>query len=113
MELLVNDALRRRHPLHIARANGAAGAGGIAVLDFALVDDGHGFKAAMRVLAHATALFGRGECRRTGVIQQQERADLLAHGVVGKQRANREAVANPVPAWAGVEADDLFHMCLQ
>ena len=109
MELLVENAFGGSHPLHVAGADGATGAGGIAVFDFAIVDDGHGLKAAMRVLTDAATLFGRREIRWTGVIQQQEWADVLAHGVVGKQRAHRETVADPMAARAGVDADKLFH----
>ena len=63
----------------------------------------------MRVLADATALCGGGEFGGACVIQQQEWADVLAHGVVGKQRAYREAVADPVGAGAGVDTNQLFH----
>jgi hypothetical protein len=42
--LLVQDARGRRHPLHVAGADGAAGTGGVAVGHFTLVDDGHGLK---------------------------------------------------------------------
>jgi len=60
----MQDALGRRHPLHITWADSAAGSGGIAVLDFTVVNNGHGFKAAMGVLADTATLFGRGELRR-------------------------------------------------
>ena len=77
VELLVHDAGRRRHPLHVARADLAAGAGGVAVLDLALVDDGDGLEAAVRMLADAARLRGRLELRRR-VIEQQERAQIAA-----------------------------------
>ena len=109
VKLFVQDPFGCGHPLHIARADFAAGTGRIAVLDFAVVDDGHGFKTAMRVLADAATLFSRGEFGWTCVIQQQEWADVLAHGVVGKQRAYRKAVADPVGAGAGVDTNQLFH----
>ena len=113
VELLMENALGGGHPLHVAGADFATGTRGIAVLDFAVVDDGHGFKAAMRVLTDATTLFGGREFGRPGVVQQQEWADVLAHGVVGKQCAYREAIADPVGARAGVETNQLFHVYLQ
>lgn len=85
------------------------GAGGIAVLDFAVVDDGDGFKASMGVLAYAATLFGGGKFGRAGVVQQQEWADVFAQVVVGKQCAHRETVADPMGARAGVYADEFFH----
>jgi hypothetical protein len=43
--------------------------------DLSVIDDGHGFKAAMRVLAHASRTVGGIEPMRTRIIKQQERAD--------------------------------------
>jgi hypothetical protein len=50
---LVDDAGGGGHPLHVAGADLAAGPGGIAMLKFALIDDGDGLEAAVRVLIHA------------------------------------------------------------
>ncbi|MNT24677.1 hypothetical protein D3C72_1601640 [compost metagenome] len=97
------------HPLHIARADLAATAGGVPVLQFALVNDSHGFEATMRMLTNATPFGGRGEFSGAGMIQHQERADVFAQVVVGKQRANRKTVANPMGPWTGVDTDDVFH----
>ncbi|MCY1173522.1 hypothetical protein D9M73_136840 [compost metagenome] len=109
VELFMEDAVGSGHPLHIAGADQAAGTGGVAVFQFALVDDGHGFKAAMRVLADTATRRGRGEVVGAGIVEQQERADVLAQVVVGKQRANRKTVANPMGPWTGVDTDDVFH----
>ncbi|MNP58073.1 hypothetical protein D3C76_1529530 [compost metagenome] len=79
------------------------------MLQFALVDDGHRLEAAVRMLADATALRARREVMRTGMVEQQERADVLAEVVVGEQRAYREAVADPVGAGSAVDAENLFH----
>ncbi|MNL87043.1 hypothetical protein D3C87_2160200 [compost metagenome] len=46
---------------------------------------------------------------RTGIVEQQEGADLLAHGVIGKQRADGEAVADPVAAIIAVTSQNLLH----
>jgi hypothetical protein len=59
MELLVQDAAAGGHPLHIARADMAAGAGRVLVLDFAVVNDGDRLEAAMRMLADPARAFGR------------------------------------------------------
>src|SRR3546814_5973640 len=72
----MDDAASRRHPLDVARADGAATAARVPVADFAVIDDGHGFKSAMRMLTNATRGGRVGiEQVRTGVIEQQERAD--------------------------------------
>ncbi|MNL74510.1 hypothetical protein D3C87_2001570 [compost metagenome] len=63
----------------------------------------------MGVLAHAARAVGRLELCGAGVIQQQERADVLAFIVVGEHRAHREAVADPVGAGSGVQTEDLLH----
>ncbi|MOA53158.1 hypothetical protein D3C78_1765740 [compost metagenome] len=61
------------------------------------------------MLADATALVGRFEVARTGMVEQQERADVAAEVVVGEQRAYRETVADPVGAGCAVYAENLFH----
>ncbi len=107
VKLLVQNARGRRHPLHIARAYGAAAAGRVLVRDLALVDDGHGLKTAVRMGADAAPLVGRAgglELRRAGVVQQQKRAHMLAQRVVAKQRAHRKTVAHPVLAGVAVNA---------
>ncbi len=109
MELLVQDAAARRHPLDVAGADDSALAGRVAMLDLAVIDDGHGLEAAVRMLAHAAPLGRRLEVVGTGVVEQQEGADLFAHGVVGKQRTDGEAVADPVAAVVAVTAQNLLH----
>jgi hypothetical protein len=109
VELLVQDAAGGGHPLDVARADDPALAGGVAVLDLAVIDDGDRLEAAVRVLADATAGAGRFEDVRAGVVQQQERAHLPALAVVGKQRAHREAVADPMAAVVAVTLENLLH----
>ena len=106
----MQDAGGSGHPLHIARADLATGAGGIAVCHFAVVDDGDGLEATVRVLADATRGLGRRELGRAGMVQQQERAELAAVGVVREQRTDREAITHPVRAGGAVEATDLLHL---
>jgi len=109
VELFVQDAAARRHPLDVAGADNAALAGRVAMLDLAVVDNGHGLEAAVRVLADAATFVGRLEVMRTGVVEQQEGANLLADAVIGKQRANREAVADPMAAIIAVTSKNLLH----
>lgn len=87
MEFFVHNAGAGGHPLHIALADHAAAAGGIAVRHFALIGDGHGFEAAVRVGAHAArcAVVGR-ESVRHGIVKHQKRAGLFVFTHVGKQR---------------------------
>lgn len=49
MKVLVNDAISSRHPLHVASADLATTATGVAMLQFALIRDGHGFKSLVRM----------------------------------------------------------------
>jgi hypothetical protein len=48
------------------------------VLDLTLIDDRDGLEAAMRMNANAARLLRRGEIRRAGIVQQQERTDMVA-----------------------------------
>jgi hypothetical protein len=54
MKLLMQDAARRRHPLHVTRTDDTALAGRIPVRDLAVINDGDRFKATMRMLVNAT-----------------------------------------------------------
>src|SRR3546814_3765329 len=114
MVFLMQDAAAGRHPLNVARADDPAIAGGILVLHLAVIDDRHRLEAAMRMLAHAATLRRRLEVMRTGIVEQQERADVLAKVVVRKERADRKTVAHPVAAIVAVTAKDrLTHDHLQ
>src|SRR5271165_4189917 len=108
MKLLMDDPACGRHPLDVARADHAAIAGGIAVLDFAVIDDGHRLEAAMRVLADPAPQGRRREPMRARIVEQQERADMRAQCIVGKQRADRETVAHPMAAIIAVAAEYLL-----
>jgi len=109
VEFLMEDAGGSGHPLHVTRADGAAGTGRIAMGDFAFVDDGDGLEAAMRMLTDPTRGFAGREAVRPGVVQQQERAQVLAMGVVGEHRTGRKAVAHPVRAGGAVGTCDTLH----
>ncbi len=77
--------------------------------NLALIDDGDGLETAMRMLADATRRIAGGEGVRAGVVQQQEWAQVLAVGVVGKHRAGGESVAHPVRARGAVGTGDTLH----
>src|SRR5207245_2338245 len=73
LEFLVDDAVPGGHPLHVAGADLAAAAAGIAMFQFALVGDRHGLETLMRMRADATPLVGGRELMGRGVIKEQER----------------------------------------
>ncbi len=109
VKLLVHDAGAGRHPLHIAGPNVTTGPGGILVLDLAFVDDGDRLESAVRVFAHAARTSGRAKLHRAGMVEQQEWADVLTMAVVGKHRAHRKTVTNPVTRRGVVDTKNLFH----
>lgn len=111
MEFLMQDAVARRHPLHIARPDDTTATGGIAVLQLAVIDDRHRLEALVGMFSHPTAAFGRPEHMRTRVIEQQERAQMLAERIVGKQGTNRKTVADPVAAVVSVAAENFLLHC--
>ncbi len=73
MKFIVEHACARGHPLRVAGANDSACARRIAVRDLAVIDDCHGFEAAMRMQTDATRMVCREEIDRPGVIEQDER----------------------------------------
>src|SRR5438128_4664752 len=72
VHLLVQQARARGHPLHVARADAAAMAGSVFVIDFAVVHHRDRFEAAVRVPAHAAHSIARREVDRARVIEEQE-----------------------------------------
>ena len=108
VELLVDDAAPRPSSTARRRGRSAVVAGGVAVLELALVDDGHRLEPAMRMLADAARRLGRGELVGAGVVEQQERVELLAL-VVREQAAHRKAVADPVRRHVAADGFDLLH----
>src|SRR5688572_14655941 len=110
----MDDPAAGGHPLHLAGADRAAAAGRILMADLAVVNDGHGLEAAVRVLADAArAALIRVEIARSGIVEQQERRDRAGVALVAEQGAHREAVADPVAAVAAKHFKKLFHgFCL-
>ncbi|MCY1449991.1 hypothetical protein D9M71_667670 [compost metagenome] len=105
----MDDAIGSGHPLHVTGADQAASTRGVTVLQFALVNDGHGLETTVRMLANTAPRTGRGEVMRAGVVQQQERADLAGQVIVGEQAAHRETITYPVGVRAAVNTQNLFH----
>ena len=97
MELFVDDAATSGHPLHVTGTDHTACAGGVAVLHFAVVDDGDGLEAPVRVGAHAPAMAAvGGEGCGGGIVHQQEGAALIGALPVVEHAVHGKAVAHPV-----------------
>ena len=97
MELFVDDAATGGHPLHVTSTDHAACAGGVAVFHFAVVDDGDGLEAPVRVGAHAPAMAAvGGEGCGGGIVHQQEGAALIGALPVVEHAVHGKAVAHPV-----------------
>src|SRR5690606_16243610 len=111
--LLVEDAAARRHPLHVAGADPPACARGVAMLEFALVDDGDRLEAAVRMHPDAARTGRRLEACGRGVVEQEEGRELSPQAVVAEERPDREAVAHPVGAGRAMYAEDLLHAVLR
>ena len=63
------------------------------MLQLALIDNGNGLKAPVRVFVHSARMVGGHELRRAGVVQQQERAKCGPR--VSKEKTVR--TGNPSP----------------
>src|SRR5690606_29222317 len=113
MELLVEDAAARRHPLHVARADPPAGAGGVTMLELPLVDDGDCLEATVRMHPDAARAGRRLEARGRRMVEQQEGRELPPQAVVAEQRPDREAVARPGGAGRAMHAEDLLQVVLR
>jgi hypothetical protein len=94
MHFLMHKAAAGSHPLHIARTDLAAASGRIAVLDLALINDSHGLKPTMGMLAHAAAFLGRRELVGSSMIEKKKRANIRVFIV--KHGTHRKAVADPM-----------------
>src|SRR5262245_43135709 len=78
------------------------------MLHLALIDDGDGLEAPVRMLADAPWRLRRRKLRRSRVVEQQERADARAEALIREDRANRETITDPVRVGGAVEALDGF-----
>jgi len=75
VKFFVQNSTRSGHPLDIAWADSPTLASGVPMRDFALIDDRHGFKAAMRMRADSTRRRSSGEDCRASKVKQQEGTD--------------------------------------
>lgn len=96
MALLVQNPGGSSHPLYITGTDHASASSGIAMFNFALIDNGHGFKTAMGMAAN-TARGCRG-CKlfRPGIIKMQEGTDVFAHCRMGNHGANWKSITHPM-----------------
>ena len=78
--------------------------------DAALIDDGHGFEPAVRVLADAELMGGSREIGRARMVHQQEGGHFFGDIVVGEDAPDREAIADPVPLVAALDKCQFFHL---
>src|SRR5258706_8460083 len=109
VELLVEQPRAGRHPLHVAGSDAALVARGVAMVDFAVVDHRDGFEAAVRMPVDAARRLRRLELHRPGMIEQQERRQLIAEIAVMEYGAHRKAVADPVRLACLLDAADFLH----
>ena len=108
VKLLVHHAAGGRHPLHVARPDRAVIAGRVAMFELALIDDRNGLESAVRMLAHAGPRGRRRELVGSGVVQQQERVELLTF-LIGEQAADRKTVADPMRPDVANDVSNRFH----
>src|SRR5690606_28207938 len=109
MKLLVQESAAGGHPLDLAGSDHAASTSRVTVFYLALVDDRHGFESPVRVLPDAAWPLGRRKVPRACVVQQQERAQFVTVGLVGKKRADGETVTDPVLLRRALYTCDFFH----
>ena len=95
--LLVHDAAARRHPLHVARAEAAAIAEAVAVIDRAGQDVGDRLDAAMRMPREAREVILGPLVAE--IVEQQERIELL---VLPKPKARWSRTPAPSSVSLGV-----------
>jgi hypothetical protein len=76
MEFFMENSGPGGHPLDVTWADSSAFPGRVQVGNFSLIDDGDGLKTAVRVFTDPALLSGWRELGRTGVIEQEKRAEL-------------------------------------
>ena len=111
VELLVDQARGRGHPLHVTGANAAPAPRRVPVRHPARMDDGHRLEPPVRMRPDAEALAGGREFGRAGVVQQQEGRQLGGDVAVREDALHRETVANPVTAITALDECQLLHDC--
>ena len=108
MKFFVDQTGCRRHPLHVAGADTSSASRRIPVLDFTLINDGHGLEPAMRMRADTTTLARRRELRGAGIIKKQEGAKNRTQAGVCKKSLHGETIAYPMVASAALDAAEFL-----
>ena len=112
MEQFMDDSAADGEPQYIVRSDQVAVAKMVTMDDFTLVYDGHGLKAAMWVHTQTTGGFGCTEIGWAGVVEQQERAHVLARRVVvAEKAAYGKPISHPVRARGAVHSLYFLHTC--
>mmetsp|Transcript_7870 Transcript_7870/g.25774 ORF Transcript_7870/g.25774 Transcript_7870/m.25774 type:complete len:326 (-) Transcript_7870:94-1071(-) len=101
VELFVDYATRRGHPLHIAGADDVAIAHRVTMLHLSLKGDGDRLEAAVRVLTDAPAGGGRAKLLGGTIVEHEPRRHLCCEGLVVEDGVHMEAVAHPVAGRGG------------
>ncbi len=94
----MDNAAASRHPLNVTWSDLSATTTGVSMFDLALERDSHCLETFVWVCFHTTPSIGWWEFIRRDVIEQQERAKLLAQTVIVKDGPDRKTVADPVRA---------------
>src|SRR5690606_21169234 len=100
---------RGRHPLDVPRPDHAVVTSGVTVFDLSVSDDGDGLESTMRMRTDSSGVIAGGELARTGVIEQQERIDVIAVRRVREERPYGKAITDPVRLSSAVDSHNLFH----
>ena len=98
--LLMDDAAARRHPLHVARGDGAAVAHAVAVLDGSREHVGDGLDAAVRMPGKAGQIVLGNVVAE--IVQQQERIEV---GRVAEAERAAQMDARAFQRRLGLESD--------
>ena len=105
--LLVQDARRGRHPLHVPGADHAASARAIVMSDATLERESDGLEPSVRVDADTAPFGGRRVDVLGVVVEQQEWIELLDDVRDGRELASHaKAVADPMQARRAINAFD-------
>ena len=96
--------------MNVARADLSATAAGIAVFQLTLVSDADGFESFVRMPTNAAffVTWRKGVWR--GVVQQEEGAQLASMFVIVEDRANREAIADPMSAGTLMDSREFLYL---
>jgi hypothetical protein len=78
------------------------------VFYFALVDDGHGLEAAVRVFSNTEPFSRRRKLHRTGKVKEQERTERRSQVGISKQCPDGKPVSYPMEVHTALDAAELL-----